>query len=237
MFPFLERTALLLGAERIERLAASHVLVVGTGGVGSWTAEMLVRGGVGRLTIVDADNVARSNINRQLPALHSTVGLSKTDVMARRLRDINPELQLTALGQYVEAEAAAELLDRLAPDFTIDAIDTVRPKVALLAAALRTGRRTISSMGAGAKTDITQVRRADLWDTCQCGLACAVRDGLRHEGLRGRRLPVVFSPEPPLRSAIIEARGEREKRRTAGTVSYMPAAFGLHLAAYVLERL
>lgn len=237
MFPFLERTALLLGAERVERLAASHVLVVGTGGVGSWAAEMLVRGGVGRLTIVDADNVAQSNINRQLPALHSTIGLSKTEVMARRLRDINPDLQLTALGRYVEAEAAAELLDRLAPDFTIDAIDTVRPKVALLAAALRTGRRTISSMGAGAKTDITQVRRADLWDTTQCGLARAVRDGLRREGLRGRRLPVVFSPEPPLRSAIIETHGEREKRRTAGTVSYMPAAFGLHLAAYVLEHL
>lgn len=237
MFPFLERTALIYGPERLARLAAAHVLVVGTGGVGSWAAEMLARGGVGRLTIIDADSVSLSNINRQLPALRSTVGRAKTDVMAERLSDINPDLQLTALSEYLEADRAADLLDRLAPDFTVDAIDTVRPKVALLAAALRCGRPVVSSMGAGAKTDISQVRQADLWTTCHCGLARAVRDGLKREGLKGRRLPVVFSTEPPQRSAIIEAIGEREKLRTAGTVSYLPAAFGLHLSAYVLEHL
>lgn len=237
MFPFLDRTALIYGPERLERLERAHVLVVGLGGVGSWAAEMLARGGVGRLTILDADTVAPSNVNRQLPALHTTLGRPKAEVMAERLLAINPALRLDARQAYLEADRAAALVDGLLPDFIVDAIDTVRPKVALLRTALLGGRRIVSSMGAGAKTDLSQVRQADLWQTYHCGLARAVRDGLKREGLKGRALPVVFSTEAPLRSAIIEADGEREKRRTAGTVSYLPAAFGLHLAAYVLENL
>ena len=232
-----QRTHLLYGEERAARIAAAHVLVVGTGGVGAYAAEMLCRAGVGRLTLLDADEVSPSNINRQLPALHSTIGRPKVEVLAERFLDINPAVKLCVREEYLMAEDAEALLDAEAYDFVIDAIDTIAPKVALLAAALRRRQPIVSSMGAGAKTDITQIRFADVWDTYHCGLSKSVRSGLARAGLKGRKLPVVFCAQQADRAALLTVENERNKKTTTGTVSYMPATFGCFLAQYVLERL
>lgn len=233
----LSRTTLLYGEDKMARIRSAHVLIVGTGGVGAYAAEMLCRAGVGRLTLVDADTVSPSNINRQLPALHSTVGRSKVAVLAERFRDIHPEVCLTLCEEFLTPEGVAPLLDSGPYDFVVDAIDTIQPKVALLAACLRRRQRVVSSMGAGAKTDITAIRFADVWQTYHCGLSKSVRTGLTRVGLRGHRLPVVFCAQQADRAAIITVEGERNKKTTAGTVSYMPATFGCYLAQYVLERL
>ena len=232
-----QRTHLLYGEERAARIAAAHVLVVGTGGVGAYAAEMLCRAGVGRLTLLDADEVSPTNINRQLPALHSTIGRPKVEVLAERFLDINPAVKLCVRREYLAAEDAEALLDAEAYSFVIDAIDTIAPKVALLAAALRRRQPIVSSMGAGAKTDITQIRFADVWDTYHCGLSKSVRSGLARAGLKGRKLPVVFCAQQADRAALLTVENERNKKTTTGTVSYMPATFGCFLAQYVLERL
>ena len=186
-----QRTGLLLGKEKMERLRNAHVLVVGLGGVGAYAAEMLCRAGVGRMTIVDADTVQPTNINRQLPALHSTLGKPKAEVLAERFRDINPDVQLTVLPVYLKDEAIPELLDNNRFDFIVDAIDTVSPKCYLIYHALRRGIKIVCSMGAGAKSDITQVRFADLWETYHCGLSKAVRKRLQKMGVK-RKMPAVF---------------------------------------------
>lgn len=232
-----QRTHLLYGDDRMQRIAAAHVLVVGTGGVGAYAAEMLCRAGVGALTLVDADCVSESNINRQLPALHSTVGQVKVEVLAKRFMDINPELQLTLHPDYITPDTVESLLDSAHFDFVVDAIDTIAPKVALLSTALRRHQKIVSSMGAGAKTDITQIQFADVWNTYHCGLSKSVRGGLTKAGLKGRRLPVVFCAQQADRNALLTVEGERNKKTTAGTVSYMPATFGCFLAQYVLEHL
>ena len=219
------------------RIRSAHVLVVGTGGVGAYAAEMLCRAGVGHLTLVDADTVSPSNINRQLPALHSTLGRSKVSVLAERFRDINPEVQLTLREEYLTPESVDALLDAAPYAYVIDAIDTIQPKVALLAACIRRRQPVIASMGAGAKTDITAIQYADLWQTYHCGLSKSVRNGLAHKGPRSRRLPVVFCTQQADRNALLTVEGERNKKTTAGTVSFMPATFGNYLAAWVLNHL
>lgn len=219
------------------RIRSAHVLVVGTGGVGAYAAEMLCRAGVGHLTLVDADTVSPSNINRQLPALHSTLGRSKVSVLAERFRDINPDVQLTLREEYLTPESVDALLDAAPYAYVIDAIDTIQPKVALLAACIRRRQPVIASMGAGAKTDITAIQYADLWQTYHCGLSKSVRNGLAHAGLRGRKLPVVFCTQQADRNALLTVEGERNKKTTAGTVSFMPATFGNYLAAWVLNHL
>ena len=219
------------------RIRSAHVLVVGTGGVGAYAAEMLCRAGVGHLTLVDADTVSPSNINRQLPALHSTLGRSKVSVLAERFRDINPEVQLTLREEYLTPESVDALLDAAPYAYVIDAIDTIQPKVALLAACIRRRQPVIASMGAGAKTDITAIQYADLWQTYHCGLSKSVRNGLARAGLRGRKLPVVFCTQQADRNALLTVEGERNKKPTAGTVSIMPATFGNYLAAWVLNHL
>ena len=241
-----DRTALLLGEDKMARLANAHVLVVGVGGVGAYAAEMLCRAGVGELTIVDADMVNVTNINRQLPATHGTIGRLKTEVLGERFREISPDIRLHELPMFLKEEEVSSLLDgtlhcqsSLANcqfSFIVDAIDTIAPKCALISEALRRGIPIVSSMGAGAKSDITQIRFADLWDTYHCGLAKAVRTRLKKEGLR-RSLPVVFSTEQADRNAVITVEGEQNKKSTAGTISYMPAVFGCYLAEYVIRKL
>lgn len=231
-----QRTRLLLGEEKSERLRQAHVLVVGVGGVGAYAAEMLCRAGVGRLTLVDADTVQPTNINRQLPALHSTLGQPKVEVLAARFRDINPEVELTVLPVFLKDENIPRLLDAARYDFVVDAIDTLAPKCHLIAEALRRRIKIVSSMGAGAKSDITQIRFADIWDTYHCGLSKAVRKRLQKMGIR-HKLPVVFSTEQADPKAVLLTDDERNKKSTCGTVSYMPAVFGCYLAEYVIRRL
>ena len=202
-----QRTELLLGKDRMEHLRNSHVLVVGLGGVGAYAAEMICRAGVGKMTIVDADTVQPSNINRQLPALHSVIGRPKAEVLAERFRDINPDLDLTVLPVYLKDEAIPELLDSAKFDFVVDAIDTVAPKCYLIYNVLKRGMKIVSSMGAGAKKDITQVRFADLWETYHCGLSKAVRKRLQKMGMK-RKLPVVFSTEQADQNAVIYRYGK-----------------------------
>lgn len=231
-----ERTELLLGADKMERLKKAHILIVGTGGVGAYAAEMLARAGVGKLTLLDADKVQLSNLNRQVIALHSTLGEDKVRVLERRLKDVNPDLNVTARAEFLEEGSVKTLLTENNFDFVVDAIDTIAPKCALIMEAMRLKVPIVSSMGAGAKTDVTQIRFADLWSTYHCGLSKAVRTRLKKEKMQ-RPLPVVFCTQQADINAVVKVEGERNKKTTTGTVSYMPAVFGCYLAQYVISNL
>ena len=236
MINWKQRTELLLGEDKMARLQSAHVLVVGLGGVGAYAAEMICRAGVGRMTIVDADTVQITNLNRQLPAMHSTLGMFKADVLEARFKDINPDLELKVLPVFLKDENIPDLLDADEYDFIVDAIDTLSPKCYLIYHALQRRIKIVSSMGAGAKSDITQVRFADLWDTYHCGLSKAVRKRLQKMGVK-RKVPVVFSTEQADPKAVLLTDDEMNKKSTCGTVSYMPAVFGCYLAEYVIQRL
>ena len=236
MINWKQRTELLLGEDKMARLQSAHVLVVGLGGVGAYAAEMICRAGVGRMTIVDADTVQITNLNRQLPAMHSTLGMFKADVLEARFKDINPDLELKVLPVCLKDENIPDLLDADEYDFIVDAIDTLSPKCYLIYHALQRRIKIVSSMGAGAKSDITQVRFADLWDTYHCGLSKAVRKRLQKMGVK-RKVPVVFSTEQADPKAVLLTDDEMNKKSTCGTVSYMPAVFGCYLAEYVIKRL
>ena len=236
MINWKQRTELLLGEDKMARLQSAHVLVVGLGGVGAYAAEMICRAGVGRMTIVDADTVQITNLNRQLPAMHSTLGMFKADDLEARFKDINPDLELKVLPVFLKDENIPDLLDADEYDFIVDAIDTLSPKCYLIYHALQRRIKIVSSMGAGAKSDITQVRFADLWDTYHCGLSKAVRKRLQKMGVK-RKVPVVFSTEQADPKAVLLTDDEMNKKSTCGTVSYMPAVFGCYLAEYVIKRL
>lgn len=229
-----DRTIRLLGEEACGHLASSRVLVVGVGGVGGYAAEMLARSGIGHLTIVDADNVATSNINRQLIALESTVGLPKTELFAKRFRDINPEIDVTAVKDFITTENIDEILNP-GFDYVIDAIDTVAPKVALITACLQRNIRIISSMGAGGRTDPTKVGYFDIRETREDGLARAVRQRLKKAGIR-KKLKVVASTETPHSNSLIHLE-EKNKRSSYGTIATIPSLFGIYLAAYVINSI
>ena len=230
---WLERTELMLGKEALGRLRTANVLVVGLGGVGAYAAEMLVRAGVGRMTIADSDSVSESNINRQLIALHSTVGRKKAEIMSERLLDINPELALRVVDEYVKDELTYRLLDSERFDYVVDAIDTLSPKLALILGCLERRYPLVSSMGAGAKLDPTQLEIADISKTHHCPLAHMLRKRLHKAGVRSG-FKAVFSPEPPIESAIISC-DERNKASNARTISYMPALFGIGCASVVIR--
>lgn len=232
---WLERTALLLGDEKLGMLRRAHVLVVGLGGVGAYAAEMIARAGVGRMTVADADTVSVSNINRQLVALRSTVGRPKAEVLAERLRDINPELELTVLNRFIRDEETYALLDAARYDYVVDAIDTLSPKLALILAALERGLPLVSSMGAGAKTDPTKLEIADISKTHHCPLAHMLRKRLHKAGVR-RGFQAVFSPEPAREGAMILCE-EQNKKSNVGTISYLPALFGIGCASVVIRGL
>lgn len=232
---WLERTGLLLGEEKLVRLRKAHVLVVGLGGVGAYAAEMIARAGVGHMTVADADVVASSNINRQLVALHSTVGRQKAEVLAERLRDINPRLELTVVNRYIKDDQTDTLLDAAPYDYVIDAIDTLSPKLALITGALTRRVPLVSSMGAGAKTDPTRMEIADISKTHHCPLAHMLRKRLHKQGIRtGFR--AVFSAEPIRPGAMILCE-EENKKSNVGTISYLPALFGIGCASVVIRDL
>lgn len=229
-----DRTLRLIGPEGVRRLASARVLVVGVGGVGGYAAEMLARTGVGHLTLVDADCVSVSNLNRQLIATATEIGKPKVDLFEARFRDINLGIEVTALRQFVTPENVGELMSG-SYDFVVDAIDTVAPKVALLSHCLRERIPVISSMGAGGRTDVTKVGYFDLWETREDGLARAVRQRLKQQGLR-RPLKVVASTEAPRQGAVIKL-DERNKRSSYGTTAVIPSVFGIYLGAYVIDKL
>ena len=235
MANWLERTELLLGEEKLEILKNANVLVVGVGGVGAYAAEMIVRSGVGRMTIADADKVSETNINRQLVALHSTIGREKCDILADRLKDINPELQLTVVNRFIKDDETDALLDSDKFDYVVDAIDTLSPKLALIKGALDRGIRIVSSMGAGAKTDPTLMEIKDIAKTHHCPLAHMLRKRLHKIGIK-RGFWAVFSPEPVREGAMILCE-EQNKKSNVGTISYIPALFGIGCASVVIRDL
>ena len=232
---WLERTTLLLGEEKLEQLRRAHVLVVGLGGVGAYAAEMIARAGVGRMTIADADTVSATNINRQLIALHSTIGREKSDLMAERLRDINPDIDLTVINRFIKDDETDALLDSARFDFVVDAIDTLSPKLALIKGALDRGIPLVSSMGAGAKTDPTKMEICDISRTHHCPLAHMLRKRLHKIGIR-KGFHAVFSPEPVREGAMILCE-EQNKKSNTGTISYIPALFGIGCASMVVRSL
>lgn len=230
---WLQRTELFLGSERLARLASSRVLVVGLGGVGSWAAEMLCRSGVGHLTLVDADLVDVTNINRQMPALVSTVGRPKCDVVAARLREINPQADIVAVNMFVDADNIPSLLDG-GYDYVVDAIDSLPQKAALIVECWQRGLNIVSSLGAGAKGDLSLIRIGDLWRSEHCVLGKNLRRLLRD--YRGKyRLPVVYSMEDARKDAL--APSPAGGKPIIGTVSYYTTTFGCYLAAYVIENI
>lgn len=232
---WIERTELLLGEEKLKTLRTAHVLVVGLGGVGAYAAEMICRAGVGRMTIADADTVSLSNINRQLVALHSTIGKPKTEILAARLRDINPEIELTIVERFIKDEATYELLDSAQYDYVVDAIDTLSPKVNLIKESLDRNIPIVSSMGAGAKTNPTLVEIKDISKTHHCPLAHMLRKRLHKIGIR-KGFQAVFSAEETREGAVIIDEQTNKKSNT-GTISYMPAVFGCCCASVVIRGL
>ncbi len=233
---WLSRMSLMLPEEQVEKLMNANVLVIGLGGVGGICAEMIARAGVGKMTIVDGDTVDASNINRQIPALTSTVGQNKVEVMAARIKDINPDIQLRVLNEFVKDQRTDEILDEVKFDYAVDCIDTLSPKVFFIKACLDRKIPIVSSMGAGGKVDPSKIKVVDISKTYQCNLAKYVRKRLYHLGTR-KGVKVVFSPEAADQTKIVESPKAFPKKSLIGTVSYMPAMFGCTLASVVIRDL
>lgn len=233
---WLERTELLIKEAGVEKLNKAAVLVVGLGGVGSFAAEFLARAGVGKMTIVDGDTVDITNINRQLPALHSTVGKHKVDVVAERLMDINPNLELVKVNEFLNPERMAEILDGGNFDYILDCIDSVTPKVSLIIAARRKKIKIVSSMGAGGKSDPSKVIVRDISKTQHCHLAREVRKRLKKEKI-DKGIRCVFSDEIQDEDSLKMTDGSNYKRSFYGTISFLPAIFGLYAASEVINHL
>lgn len=234
---WLERTELLIKEEGIAKLYKAHVLVVGLGGVGAFAAEFLARSGVGKMTIVDGDVVDKTNINRQLPALHSTIGKSKVELMSQRLLDINPQLNIKPIIQFLNPEDMETLLDSEKYDYVLDCIDSVSPKISLIIACRRRKIKIISAMGAGGKTDPSQVKVRDLSKTNNCFLAKQIRKRLKREYNITKGFKCVFSTELQQEGSLKMTDGTQFKRSYYGTISFMPALFGLYAAAEVVNFL
>lgn len=233
---WLERTELLITKNGINALKNSHILVVGLGGVGSFAAEFLARSGVGKLTIVDGDTVDLTNLNRQLPALHSTLGMEKAEVMEARLRDINPEIIIEKIKYFLEPSEMAELLDNVNFDYIIDSIDSLSPKVELLKTAKKKKIKIVSCMGAGGKLDPSKVIVRDISKTNHCFLAKQVRKRLKKEKI-DKGIRCVFSTEIQEEESLLLTDGSNYKKSFYGTTSYIPALFGLFAAAEVINYL
>lgn len=224
----------MLGEEKQERLKNAHLLIVGLGGVGSWAAEMLCRAGVGEFTIIDADVVDTTNINRQMPALASTVGKPKCEVVAERMRAINPHARINVKRLYVDPENIAAIMNEADFDFVVDAIDTLEPKGALIRECWKRGTRIVSSMGAGAKCNLADIRTGDLWKSEHCTLAKNMRRLLRE--WRGQyKLPVIYSMEQPRKSAIMP--NPDGGKPIIGSLAYFTATFGCYMAEYVIKEI
>jgi hesA/moeB/thiF family protein len=233
---WLQRTELLVKEEGIERLQSANILIVGLGGVGSFAAEFLVRSGIGNLTIVDGDIVDITNINRQLPALNSTIDKNKTDVVAERILDINPEINLKKINEFLEPERMEEILTQEKFDYVLDCIDSLSPKLALIITCKRKKIKLVSAMGAGGKTDPSKVMVRDISKTNNCFLAKQIRKKLKKEQIH-KGFRCVFSTEIQDENSLKMTDGSNYKKSFYGTISYMPAIFGLYAAAEVIRFL
>ena len=233
---WLQRTELLVKEEGIERLQNANILIVGLGGVGSFAAEFLVRSGIGNLTIVDGDTVDITNINRQLPALNSTIGKNKTDVVAERILDINPEINLKKINEFLEPERMEEILTQEKFDYVLDCIDSLSPKLALIITCKRKKIKLVSAMGAGGKTDPSKVMGREISKTNNCFLAKQIRKKLKKEQIH-KGFRCVFSTEIQDENSLKMTDGSNYKKSFYGTISYMPAIFGLYAAAEVIRFL
>ena len=233
---WLQRTELLIKEEGIERLQSANILIVGLGGVGSFAAEFLVRSGIGNLTIADGDTVDITNINRQLPALNSTIGKNKTDVVAERILDINPKLNLKKINEFLEPERMEKILTQEKFDYVLDCIDSLSPKLALIITCKRKKIKLVSAMGAGGKTDPSKVIVRDISKTNNCFLAKQIRKKLKKEQIH-KGFRCVFSTEIQDENSLKMTDGSNYKKSFYGTISYMPAIFGLYAAAEVIRFL
>ncbi len=234
--PWLERTTLLIGEEATNQLSKTRILLVGLGGVGSFAGEFLVRAGIGHLTMVDGDIVDRTNINRQLQALHSTIGMGKARLLEERFHDIHPSIDLVTIDHFMTPGDMQNLLDSGKFDFVLDCIDSFQPKLTLLELAYKSGIRVVSSMGAGGKTDPSKMAVADLFDTHDCRFAQKVRKQMRRRGA-GRGITAIYSDELQPKDALKYTDGSNFKRSYYGTISFMPALFGLWVASTVIREI
>ena len=232
---WMERTALLVGQKGIEKLVNSHVLIVGLGGVGSYAAEAIGRSGVGRMTIIDGDTVDPTNRNRQLQALATTHGQNKAHLMADRLKQINPEIKLDVIDQFKNPDDMKVFMAQKF-SYVIDAIDSISPKLYLLQMAYYNNQRIISSMGAGGKMDPTKIQVVDISQTHTCPMAQYVRKRLRYMNIY-KGIKSVYSTEIPAKFSIMKTDGNNYKKSAYGTISYLPAAFGLTCASVVIRDL
>jgi tRNA A37 threonylcarbamoyladenosine dehydratase len=228
------RTELLIGKDKFNALKDAHVLIVGLGGVGAYAAELVCRSGVGNMTIVDGDKVDVSNMNRQLPALVSTINKCKAEVVAERLRDINPKINLNVINCFIK-DSDMENLIKQGFDYVIDAIDTLSPKVNLIYQCIKNGIPVVSSMGAGGKFDPSLVKVVDISKSYNCTLARKIRKYLYRMGIRNG-CKVVFSPEEVVKESVLLVE-QQNKKSTVGTISYMPPIFGCHCASVVIRHL
>lgn len=233
---WLSRTTLLIGKENIIKLTQAHVLVIGLGGVGSFAAEFICRSGIGTMTIVDGDVVDPTNRNRQLPALATNHGQSKADIMAERLKAINPELVLHVIKTFINPEAVESILDAAKYNYIIDAIDSVTPKVTFVKGAYQRKLPIVSSMGAGGKLDPTMLKVADISKTIICPFAQQVRKNLKQHGIYNG-IKAVYSPEAPAKESLMYTDGSNFKKSAYGTISYLPATFGAVCASVVIRDL
>lgn len=232
---WLGRTSLLIGEDTVKKLNTKHVMVVGMGGVGSFAAEFICRSGIGKMTIIDGDIVDPTNRNRQLPALSTNHGVSKADIMADRLKQINPEIELNVIKEFVSPGMVERILD-YNPDYIVDAIDSITPKITFLSTAFAKGIPIVSSMGAGAKLDPTQLKVVDISKTIICPFAQQVRKELKRKNIY-KGIKAVFSPELPIKESLMLTDGRNFKKSAYGTISYLPATFGAVAASVVIRDL
>lgn len=237
MADWLERTELLIGSDKIDRLSKKHVLIVGLGGIGSFAGEFIARAGIGEITLIDGDNFDPTNKNRQLTALDSTIGRNKAVVLAERIRDISADIKINILEEFVEPERVWKILEEYKPDYVMDCIDSVTPKLEWIIACRRLKVKIITHLGAGGKIDPSKVQLAQLKNTYNCKLGLQLKKRLKRRNVDNRGVKAIFSSEIQLKESLKMTNGANYKRSFYGTVSYMPALFGLLGAAEVIRYL
>jgi tRNA A37 threonylcarbamoyladenosine dehydratase len=237
MGDWLERSALLIGEESIEKLKNAHVLIVGLGGIGSFAGEFIARSGIGTMTIIDGDVFDKTNKNRQLTATDSTINRNKAVVLGEKIKDINPDIHLNIIEEFVVPERVWEILAEFKPDYVMDCIDSVTPKLEWIKACLRLKIKIITHLGAGGKLDPAKVQVAKLENTNNCKLGHHIKKRLKREGINFKRVKAVYSSEIQIKESLKLTDGKNFKRSFYGTISYMPGLFGLYGASEVIKHL